>query len=291
MNTYLDIKNKIFKKVPTPELLNISIKNKYQTKEKINAYITYKGLEFLKVELPYLPITEYSIQKNINNLDSFIYIVLKSKNSITHPFIVFANINSNHIFCLMSYGKDKKMGQYPLDDFEKLLNIKYKDEITRHEYYALFLLFADSVRTRKIELITHDKYSLLNCSNIKQCVATTNKLKRDAGLVVKRTKKRGKGGKLGKSIYPSKLSKELRDKELYYKKKAISMLEKFFKMLDDGNFTEAFKFLKIERVKGKGDYFGKERLDTFFKSNRKLLGHLQIFIDLYQFIHLIVSRL
>ena len=189
------------------------------------------------------------------------------------------------------------MGQYQLDDFETILNIKFKDTITRAEYYALFLLFADSIQTRKIEMITHDRFSLLNCSNIKQCVATTNKIKRDAGgIVVRRTKKRGKKH----SVYTSSVIKELKDKELYYKKKAITILEKFFKMLDNADFVEAYKFLKIERVKGKGrgrgrimrgDYFGKERLDTFFKSNKKLIGHLQIFIDLYQFTHLIISRL
>jgi hypothetical protein len=306
MKTFLDIKNQIFRKVPSHELQNISIKNKYGKLDKINSYITYKGLEYLKQELPYLPITEYSIQKNINNLDSFVYVVLKSKNSITHPFIVYANINSNKIYCVMSYGKDKKMGQYALDDFETLLNVKHKDLLTREEYYALFLLFADSIQTRKMEMITHNRFSLLNCNNIKQCVATTNKLKKDAGFVVKRTKKKGKGMKDAKGIYPSKLSKELKDKELYYKKKALVILEKFFKMLDEGNFNEAYKFLKLERVKGnggrgngrggkgriiQGDYFGKERLDTFFKSNRKLIGHLQIFIDLYQFTHLIISRL
>jgi hypothetical protein len=297
MKNVLDIKNQIFRKVPSPELQNISIKNKYGTVDKINAYLTYKGLEYLKQELPYLPITEYSIQKNINNLDSFVYVVLKSKNSITHPFIVYTNINSNKIYCVMSYGKENKMGQYQLDDFETLLNIKHKDLLTREEYYALFLLFADSIQTRKIEMITHDRFSLLNCSNIKQCVATTNKIKRDAGIVVKRTKKRGRGANKGygkRSVYNSSVTKEIQAKELYYKKKAIVVLEKFFKMLDNADFAEAYKFLKVERVKGKakrGDYFGKERLDTFFKSNRKLIGHLQIFIDLYQFTHLIISRL
>jgi hypothetical protein len=203
----------------------------------------------------------------------------------------------------MSYGKEKKMGQHQLDDFETILNIKHKDLLSREEYYALFLLFADSIQTRKMEMITHDRFSLLNCSNIKQCVATTNKIKRDAGIVVKRTKKRGRGANkgYGKRSVNSSVTKEIQAKELYYKKKAIVVLEKFFKMLDNADFAEAYKFLKVERVKGKGgrgkgrvvrgDYYGKERLDTFFKSNRKLIGHLQIFIDLYQFTHLIISRL
>ena len=302
MKNILDIKNQIFRKLPTPELQNISIQNKYKSTENINAYLTYKGLEYLKQELPYLPITEYSIQKNINNLDSFVYVVLKSKNSITHPFIVYANINSNKIYCVMSFGKENKMAHYPLHPFDTFLNVKHQDLFTRADSYALFLLFADSIQTRKKEIITHDRFSLLNCSNIKQCVATTNKIKRDAGIVVRRTKKKGKK----KSIYTGSVNKELQAKELYYKKKAIVILERFFKMLDNANFTEAYKFLKLERVKRKGekgkvgvdkghiargDYFGKERLDTFFKSNRKLIGHLQIFIDLYQFTHLIISRL
>jgi hypothetical protein len=282
MNNFLENKKKLFRLIKSPELLNISIINKFNNnKEKIKSYIAYKGLEYLKEEIPYLLITDYSFQKSISKLESYIFVILKNKNILTHPFVVFANINTNEIYFLMSYGKDKKMGQYQLDLYEEILSEKWKYMITTAEYYAMYLLLADSIQTRKNDIITNDRYSLLKCSNITQCVVATRKIKKE---------NRDK----------STISNLIKEKELYYRKKAILALTKFFNLLDKAQFEEAFKYLKIEKIKkghGRGriikknSYFGKERLDTFFKNNRKLLGHLQIFIDLYQFIHLLVSRI
>jgi len=282
MNKFLLSKNNIFRKIKTPELLNQSLNQKYnKNKEKIQSFIIYKGLEYFKLELPYLPITEYSIQKSIVILSNYIFVILKSKIALTHPFVVFANIDSNIINVTMTFGKENKLGQYKLDEFENILNIKWITSITPSEYYAIYLLIADSIQTRKLDLIIHDKFSLLKCSNIKQCIITTSKIKREYS---------------NKSV----VNTLIKEKELYYKKKAITILEKFFQFLDEKNFEEAYLFLKSEKIRkgnGKGriiqhnKYFGKERLDTFFKSNKKLIGHLHIFIDLYQFIHLLISRL
>ena len=48
----------------------------------------------------------------------------------------------------------------------------------------------------------------------------------------------------------------------------------------------AYNFLKVK----KGKYFNKQRLDTFFINSKKLIGHLQILIEIYQFVFIMVDR-
>jgi hypothetical protein len=282
---FLTIKNQIFKTVKNPELINISYKQKFTEKNKLNLdklynFVIYKSLLYFKENYSYMPINDYSIEKSI--FTDWVYIILKSNHALTHPFICFANINNNELYICLTFGKTLNLGQINLNEFEKLLMEKWKHLLTKYEYYALYLLFADSVAIRKKELITHNKYSLLNCNNIKQCITTTNKIKKN------------------KNLNKTLKIKEIKEKEVYYANKAIKVLEKFFNLLENKEFEEAYNFLKIDKKrkgynKGKllikTKYFNKQRLDTFFKSNKKIIGHLQIFIDLYQFIHLCVNRI
>lgn len=263
-------------------LLNTTYFKKFNGNlSKINNYILTIGLKKLKELRPYIPITEYVIYDSIIPNNTFI--IIKSKISYNHPYIIYANHYSNTLKVILTFGKDKKLGQIQLDDFETLFSDRFKDILTINEYYSIYLMFLDSVHTRKLEIINNDRFSLLKCYNIKQCTTVTRKIKTDK--TIKKT---------------SEKNALIKEKELYYKKKAIAVLNKFFNLLDYGNFEEAYNFLKIEKVrkgkhKGKAitktKYFGKQRLDTFFKSNKRLIGHLQIFIDLYQFIHICVSRI
>jgi len=286
LSDFNTIKNNIIHKYilnDSYELLNTTYNAKFNgNKKSINDYILLIGLKKFKELYSYIPITEYVIYDTIIPNNTFI--VLKSKVSINHPYIVYANHYSNTLKIILSYGKDKKLGQFPLDDFEVLFSSQFKDLLSINEYYSIYILLLDSVHTRKLDMINNDRYSLLKCANIKQCSLVT------------RTLKKGNKGK-----YNSKeINSLILEKELYYKKKAVTILEKFFTMLDHGNFEDAYKFLKVDKVKkgthkGKTitrtNYFGKQRLDTFFKANKKLIGHLQIFIDLYQFIHICITRI
>lgn len=279
--TFTNIKNKIIHKYTISDLQNSTYHKYFKGNDRdINKYILEKGLYYLKLEIPYLQITEYTFYDNI--IPSNTFIILKSKISYNHPYIIYANHYSNTIKIFLTFGKDNKLGQIQLDDFEKIFNSSYKNELTLNEYYALYLMFLDSIHTRKQDMIANDRFSLVKCSNIKQCIIVTRKIKKN------------------KKISKFEINKQVYDKELYYQKKAIEVLEKFFDMLDKGLFEEAYYFLKIEKVrkgKHKGKiatktkYFGKQRLDTFFKSNKRLIGHLQIFIDLYQFLHICISRI
>jgi hypothetical protein len=281
LNNFTDIKNKIINVYLLDNLINSTFHNKFNgDKQKINKYILNEGCKRLNSKYSKISIKEYAIYDNI--IPSNTFIVLKSKLAMNHPFVIFANYHTNYIKLYLSYGKDNYLGQIDLDLFEILLNEKYNKLLTKDDYYSLYIMFIDSIYTRKNELINNDKFSLLKCNNIKQCIITTRTIKKNNKLSI---------------IQKKNL---IIEKELYYKKKAINVLEKFFTMLDKAQFEEAYKFLKVNKIKkgthkgkiiNKTEYFGKQRLDTFFKSNKKIIGHLQIFIDIYQFIHLLKLRL
>lgn len=280
-NEFLIVKNKIINIYVLEKIINTTFYKKFNgNKKNINKYILSEGLKLLNKMYSKICIKEYTIYDDILLNNTFI--ILKSKSSMNHPFIIYGNYHTNYVKLYLSFGKDRYLGQLDLDLFEKLLSDKYKHLLTKDEYYSLYLMFLDSIYTRKNELINNDKYSLLKCINIKQCLTTTKTIKKNNKL---------------STIQKNNLVKE---KELYYKKKAVNVLEKFFTMLDKGQFENAYKFLKVDKVKkgthkGKiikqNEYFNKQRLDTFFKSNKKIIGHLQIFIDLYQFIHLLKLRM
>ena len=63
-----------------------------------------------------------------------------------------------------------------------------------------------------------------------------------------------------------------------YLHKAIDFLSYYFNLLDNKDYDEALLFLKG----GDSNHFGKQRLNTFFKNNKSIIGHLEIFITLYE---------
>ena len=80
--------------------------------------------------------------------------------------------------------------------------------------------------------------------------------------------------------------REIKKINMFYEQKARRMIKKYYDFLDDKNFQEAYNFLKVK----KGKYFNKQRLDTFFINSKKLIGHLQILIEIYQFVFIMVDR-
>jgi cystathionine beta-synthase len=66
-----------------------------------------------------------------------------------------------------------------------------------------------------------------------------------------------------------------------------SLLKKYFDMLENKDYEEAKLFLKGggTRANYKSKYFGKVRLNTFFKNTKNIIGHLEIFILMYQLLH------
>lgn len=263
-----------FKKLKKKIVINIrsdkkkTIKELYSKTESRQAYITLQASKYLKIKYPHLEITKYEYQEvPKKKMKNYIYSLIITKPASNHPFVVYANIKSNIIHIINPFGKEEEDGQISLNQFEKLLQDKYKDKIDIYLYYGFYLLFGESIKIRKMQLLLDEKYSLLKCSNIKQCRINVNKINK-------------------KRISLSLKKKEIKKANKFYEEKAKKFIKKYYDLLDEKNFTEAYNFLKVK----KGKYFKKQRLDTFFVKSKKLIGHLQILIDIYQFVFLIVDR-
>ena len=58
-------------------------------------------------------------------------------------------------------------------------------------------------------------------------------------------------------------------------------------LLGAREYDEAWEFLKGTR----GQYAGKQRLNTFFKNTKSIIGHLEIFVSLYEIFHMARGKL
>jgi hypothetical protein len=65
----------------------------------------------------------------------------------------------------------------------------------------------------------------------------------------------------------------------------MELLNHYFTLLEQKNYSDAYDFLKGGKSKI-NKYYGKKRLNTFFKNNKSIMGHLEVFISLYELLHM-----
>ena len=197
----------------------------------------------------------YSFIDTNKVLPHFIMTIIITRTNTNHPYMVFANINTDYIYFFIPFGN----GTYQVD-FVNLDKAIEHNELTRQEAYALSIFLQQNILVRKNTMLKIDQFSLLNCRNISNCVRKMNEIKRMRVSLAKK--------------------KELQAYyNTFYQEKAVKFLMKYFTMLENEDYQEAFLFLRGE----KGKYKGKERLNTFFKNSKQIVGHLQIFISLYKY--------
>lgn len=80
--------------------------------------------------------------------------------------------------------------------------------------------------------------------------------------------------------------KEVKQLEDFYQKKSVTFLSKYFDLLEKADFNEAYLFLKGKSSK----YYKKQRLNTFFAKTKKIVGHLEIFITIYEMLFKCIER-
>ena len=201
---------------------------------------------------PRLTIKKNEILLHPKNIQ-WLYVITITTSNVNHPYVVFTDLTSNIMSLLIPYGNESK--QAPMQDIPKLIPL-----CTPIEKYALYLSIVKSIDLRKYAILESDQYNLLKCDNITNCIKKINEIK---------------------SLNISKNDKEILIKraQVDYTVKAVEFLRKFFNLLTAQDYTEARDFLKGD----KGKYFGKQRLNTFFKNSKAIIGHLQIFIPLYQY--------
>ena len=267
IKNYDEIKNRVFRRFRLSK--EYTLKKLAGGKDKCDAYITLKAINIIKKEYPFLEITDYIFHQSPNK--DVVYASILTKPNINHPYIVFAHIQDSIMYLINPFGKELKQGQRSLDDFVYLLKSENKNKINKDKYYALYLLFGESVRIRKKQLLYNDKYNLLNCSNIKLCQRRMRTLKKNIHMK-KKTLTEGK--------------KEIQKMEEFYKNKSINFLMKYFDLLEKADYNEAYLFLKGKSSK----YYKKQRLNTFFAKPKKIIGHLEIFITIYEILFKCIQR-
>ena len=231
------------------------------TDDNIEKILTLWTKDFIKGHNPYLDIKEYFYFK-YGMLPNYVFLITLTKTQTNHPYLTFCNLNSNEVRFITPFGE--ATGQVSLDYLEKSIQL---GELSKDELNVLYAYIQKNIVNRKNAILNVEKFSLLNCSNIANCHKKMNEI-----------------SKMRLSLVEKK--KLMVHYQAYYQEKAIKFISKYFELLEAKDFSEAFLFLRGS----KGKYFGKQRLNTFFKNSKQIVGHLQIFIHLYQVLHLLYEK-
>lgn len=219
---------------------------------KIKEYMSSKAIQFINYHNKSLEIGEYQIY-TLTALPRYLFLLILTKSNTNHPYLMFINLDDNILNFLLPIGKEKK--QTDISEYLDALN-----KCTIPELSAIYILVEKTIYIRQQGVINSKQFSLLNCNNITPCV----KQKR---IIEK------------KQMSPREKESIFNKYNELYLAKATELLKHYFKLLDNKEFEEAYLFLKGDNSK---KYFGKQRLNNFFKNTKAIIGHLEIFIALYE---------
>ena len=242
------------------------------TNDKIKAYLNIKAEQIIKIHNPYLDFNINNIHtKNnifvLDNMPRYVFMVAYTISNTNHPYFIYLNLDDKYINVLIPIGKDYK--QANTQDYINVIN-----SITTNKNNALviacYLFLKDTLKTR-VDGILYSQYSILTCDNMTLCHNKMNELSHS---------------KLSESEYKQKYN-QYQD---YYMNMGVDLLQRYFNLLENKNYSEAYDLLKGGTSKF-SKYYGKTRLNNFFKNNKKIIGHLEVFISLYELLHMARMKL
>jgi len=219
--------------------------------KKIEIYMTTKSQQFIKYHNKNIDV-KYCQFYTMPYLPRYIFATVYTKTNTNHPYLLFFNLDNIYITFLIPFGGDYK--QADISTYLAAINESNLVELT-----AILVLLEKTIYIRKLGVVDSKQFSLINCSNITNCIKKIHEIDKQ------------KISTLEKQSLKNKYNE-------YYLFKAIEFLKYYFNLLDNRNFNEALLFLKG----GDSKHFGKQRLNTFFKNNKSIIGHLEIFISLYE---------
>ena len=226
--------------------------------EKINLYMTSKANQFIQYHNKNLEYKESQIY-TLPFLPRYLFLVILTKINTNHPYLLYVNLDDNTLNFLIPFGNEQKQASL-LEYFETIVDCNIPD------LAAIYILVEKTVYIRKYGII-NSQYTLIDCSNISNCIKRMRIIDKERISTNQ------------KLILKKKYNE-------YYLNKAVNILKKYFDILEAKDYEEARLFLKESRgYRGTSKYFGKERLDTFFKSTKTIIGHLEIFIIMYELLH------
>ena len=257
--------------------------------DKIKAYLNIKASQIIKFHNPYL---DFNINNNnmyaqnnvlmLDYLPRYVFMVAYTISHLNHPYLIYFNLDDKYINVLIPIGKDYKQAdtQYYINVINDIsLNKNSSKDSSKSSsklntsnralIAACYIFLKDTLKTR-VNGILYSQYSILTCDNMTLC---HNKISDLSKLLSKH--------KLSESDYKQKY-KQYQD---YYMKIGVDLLQNYFNLLDKKNYSEAYELLKggINKFSA---YYGKTRLNTFFRNNKTIIGHLEVFISLYELLHL-----
>ena len=264
--------------------------------DKIKAYLNIKASHIIKYHNPYL---EFNINNNniyaqntvlmLDYLPRYVFMIAYTISHVNHPYLIYFNLDEKHINVLIPLGKDYRQAdtQYYINVINEITISKNhtKNHIKNHTknhtttnnsnpsnvalLAGCYIFLKDTLKTR-VNGILYSQYSILTCENMTLC---HNKMTELNNLL--------KNSKLSETEYKQKYKTH----QEYYMKIGVELLQKYFNFLDKKNYSEAYELLKGGTNKF-SDYYGKTRLNTFFRNNKTIIGHLEVFISLYELLHL-----
>lgn len=212
-----------------------------------------------KKTFPFLTLDKFKIIHNLPEFHLFLY----TKPFINHPFLIYGNLNRTYYKIVIPFGD--KFGQTNLSALNHFIQF-----ITKEEARLMLELLNKTIEIRLYNLITDNEFSILKCENIKPCrpyMLKVNKLK-----------------------YPlSKKRKLIAQMGEIFESKGKILLKTYFDFLRSYDFVSARHFLGENKIKS-NKFKYQSRLDNYFMTNSKIVGHLKIFILLYE-IHKVFSDL
>jgi hypothetical protein len=266
------------------ELPNVSGDSNININEKIKLYLNIKATQIIKYHNKYLDFNINNINVNSNKnifmlttLPRYVFMVAYTISHTNHPYLIYLNLDDKIINVLIPIGKEYQ--QANTQDYINVINSitinKSRETIKKNIknkalLSAIYILIKNTINTRAYG-IQYSKFTILTCENMTLCMHKINDISK---MQMPDNEKQ-------------KLYIQYHD---YYVKSGIELLQKYFYLLEKKEYSEAYDFLKGGTTKF-NKYYGKTRLNTFFKNEKIIMGHLEVFISLYELLHMVVIKI
>jgi hypothetical protein len=238
----------------------IPIKDIATNYDDIIDFLYTKTQLFISQHNPSIKIDRHDSPITYKQHPGYVYFLTYTKPGVNHPYMTYSNVYTPYITIMIPIGGD--YGQCGFKDIYNILDTE--QNFTDADYLGLYVLLQKTIIIRKDNILVQDRYSVLKCENMTNCKKKIAALNNDPEF----------------NYNINVLSREIEFYKQYYRDKGIRLLTTYFNALEAGYFKDAYDFLKGGTKSS--NYFGRERLNTFFKDTSVIIGHLQIFIPLYE---------
>ena len=280
-----------------------NLPSSYSLNDKIKLYLNSKANQIINYHNPYLEFNinniNVNLTKNVFMLDylpRYVFMVAYTLSHTNHPYLIYFNLDDKLLNVLIPIGREYQ--QANTEEYSNVINsivntnskkkIKTKKNSSKSSKIskssksrkenieklalltAMYVLLDNTIKTRKYGIL-FSKFSILTCENMTLCLQKMIEISR---MSIKDNEKQN-------------LYIKFQD---YYRTIGIELLQNYFYLLEKKEYGKANDFLQGGHNKF-SEYYGKTRLNIFFQNNKTILGHLEVFISLYELLNMTVTKL